>query len=76
MSFCHHLTSIVLSFHIKSSPLETPWPNGTKLGMNIYGNSSVTIAQFHPNPLTNMAAIGYSCFWLVDFYKSSLKPLC
>jgi len=21
--------------------------------------------SFHPDPLTNMAAIGYSCFWLV-----------
>ena len=27
-------------------------------------------------PLTNMAVICNSCFWLVDFYKSSpLKPL-
>jgi hypothetical protein len=29
-----------------------------------------------PDPLTNMAAIGNSCFWLVDFQKSfPLKPL-
>ena len=29
-----------------------------------------------PNPITNMDAIGNSCFWLVNFKKSSaLKPL-
>jgi hypothetical protein len=32
--------------------------------------------SFCPDPLTNMAATGDSCFWLVDFIKaSSLKPL-
>jgi hypothetical protein len=32
-------------------------------------------AQVCPDPLTNMAATGNSCFWLTDFLKSSLKPL-
>ena len=32
--------------------------------------------SFCPDPLTNMATIGNSCFWLADFKKSSpLKPL-
>jgi hypothetical protein len=31
--------------------------------------------SFRPDPLTNMATTGISCFWLVDFYKFSLKPL-
>ena len=32
--------------------------------------------SFCPDSLTNMAAIGNSCFWLADFLKSSpLKPL-
>ena len=30
---------------------------------------------FRPEPLTNMAATGNSCFGLVDLKKSSLKPL-
>jgi hypothetical protein len=33
--------------------------------------------SFRPDPLTDMAATGNSCFWLADFRKSSpLKPLC
>ena len=32
--------------------------------------------SFRPDPLTNMAAIGNSCFWLANLFKSSsLKPL-
>jgi hypothetical protein len=31
--------------------------------------------SFRLDPLTNMAATGDSCFWLVNFFKS-LKPLC
>jgi hypothetical protein len=27
--------------------------------------------SFHPDPLTNMAATGDSCFWLADFLDSS-----
>jgi hypothetical protein len=43
---------------------------------SIYGRSSLKIAHFSPEPLTNMATTDNSCFWLVDFFKSSpLKPL-
>jgi hypothetical protein len=28
-------------------------------------------ASFRPDPITNMAAIGNSCFWLVNLFKSS-----
>ena len=31
--------------------------------------------QFRSDPLANMAAIGNSCFWLVDFSKSSFLKL-
>jgi hypothetical protein len=31
---------------------------------------------FHPDPLTNIAATGNSCFWLVDFFKSSPLKQC
>ena len=34
---------------------------------SIYGRSSLKIAHFVPNLLTNMAATGNSCFWLADF---------
>jgi hypothetical protein len=31
---------------------------------------------FRPDPLTNMAVAGHSCFWLADFKNSSLlKPI-
>jgi hypothetical protein len=29
--------------------------------------------SFHPHLLTNMAAIGNSCFWLVYFYKDFVR---
>ena len=41
---------------------------------SIYGGSSKD-CSFCPDPLTNMATIGNSCFWLANFKKSSpLKP--
>jgi hypothetical protein len=46
------------------------------LAGSIYGRSSIKIAHFVPDPLTNMATTGNSCFWLANFFKSSpLKPL-
>ena len=42
----------------------------------IYGRPSIKIAIFRPYPLTNMATISNSYFWMVDFWKSSpLKPV-
>ena len=74
VSFCHHLASVVcrpLTFHILIFSSESAQSNEVKLGRNHLWNCSFCL-----DPLTNMATIGNSCFWLADFLKSSpLKPL-
>ena len=64
VSFCHHLASLVcrpLTFHILIFSSETQ-PIEVKLGRKHQWKVLSKNSSFCPDPLTNMASIGNSCF--------------
>jgi hypothetical protein len=63
-----------LADFLNSSPLKPFDQMIRNLVGSIYGRSSIKSTHFVPIPLTNMATTGDSCFWLVYFLESSLKP--
>ena len=76
---CKRLPSLgirrLLTYHVLIFSFETVWPTEPNLDSKHLWKVLYKDCSFHSNSFTNMATIGKSCFWMVNFLKPPLKLL-